>query len=758
MNKFGSWIKWISLTLILSMALPLQAFAAAAYKPVELRSTLQKEMAYYNTTEFAALPVSQEVNEAFQTSLEIPDNVELLKSIGDAHVKAFARDGDTLWAGTDRGVIRFNFKEKDKADYVQYMNGPRYLYNSTGGNDSDIVTGLASDGNNGIWIRNVNGVVHVTMTERTLKGKADIYEEMTRAIIDRRGMTSDGPYQIVDGAYVGNPGTKDNDGLWTAEYVLGEIYRYMTAKKENNTTEMAKAKEAATRGAKAVMLLSSIAGRGDGFPARSYVINDPNNPLNERNTISGGLWFEKTGVEIDGKKYAVAVKSKDSVKASKYIVDEAHAEEAKAAYLTATGRSYESDYGEQVSPVVLDKNNSNNVVWQLKSEIKEELDPMLSKLYTDEGYTDQQVIYKADTSSDEVVGHFLLFYYAGRYLFDGTGAEDEHLKKLTIEFADRMMHHIVTSGFILKDATGLSTSWSKWFAEYYWEWEGHDPANGHAYGYEDAPLNSIELMSFLKSSIYLTSLDETYSEHNALYRQVYDDLWNRDYDPEVDGDGKGYIRMAEDYIRRRLNIVDVEFEGYEGMQGILDRRDWPLTINYSDENLFSLSFLPLIDNELQENPDSQRVTDLRRILDDWWINMEREKNPLYTFIYQYTNQHKANVDLQGASWFLYRLPQVQNNMASNNFYRDDVLLLADYNMRDDDNYQTNRRLAPDETRLIKFNNNPFVVWENVTNQDMSTPELVTYNGTNYNSGSMYSSTWFTLPYWMGRYYGMMQGE
>ncbi len=49
--------------------------------------------------------------------------------------------------------------------------------------------------------------------------------------------------------------------------------------------------------------------------------------------------------------------------------------------------------------------------------------------------------------------------------------------------------------------------------------------------------------------------------------------------------------------------------------------DYTLTINYSDEELYALAILPLVDSEF----DTNKRTIILRSFDQLWDNMQREK-------------------------------------------------------------------------------------------------------------------------------------
>lgn len=784
--KYARSLTALPLAAIFALAVPLQAFADnnlpldTSYKAAVIGDTYQKAMDYYSLDEFnASADLTDEARKAVLQGLDasqaVPGDREIVKTIGADQVTAFAQEGDTLWIGTTKGLQRINVKEGDKRDYTQYFAGPRYLYNG-----DDQVTGLYPDGDNGVWVRNSRGIVHIQMTKRSLKDKADTYEQLTKAVNDRFGMIGeDVAYSRSGDEYAGRPTTNDNDGLWTSEYAIGEIYRYLTAKQEGDAAEAAAAKADATRAAKAVMLLAQVSGRGNGFVARSYIMEGDAQP--------NGFWFKKVKAE-DGSAYGVAVDTSDAGKKDTLaIADPDLVAEAKAAYKAATGNDYEADYpGKDIFPVIKSKSDGS-VVWQLKSPIVEEVDPMLAELYGG-NENDYKVIYKADTSSDEVNGQMALLYFAAKYLFDGTGEEDAHLKELAIEFADRIVKGIVTNGFAMIDATGNPTTWARWNATYFapqidytLNTEGVPPGEYEG-GYE-SDVNADEIVSFVKTAIYLTSLDmDKYGEDNALFRDVYDKLWtprsdggsydNNDASYTDETSGIGYIDIMKQYIERKKNVLSSDFDDYPGINSAIHASgNWRLAVNFSDENLFAVAFLPLIDIEMNEDPNSDRVAQLREVFDQWWANMKDENNPFYIYLYQKTYPERTDADLGTAAWALSRMPQYRVNFPVNNSMRKDALLVKYFNYRDYTKINgdrkgvvsTSRPLPLDETDTHKFNSSPFTAFSGYTNATVLNNDYVDYtkvqyNNVSYTSGSMESGTWFLLPYWMGRYYGMLKEQ
>jgi hypothetical protein len=284
---------------------------------------------------------------------------------------------------------------------------------------------------------------------------------------------------------------------------------------------------------------------------------------------------------------------------------------------------------------------------------------------------DHRYEWKADTSSDEIVGHF----YAYGLCYDLL--PDNELKQRVRGAAARIMDHILEHGYNLIDVTGKPTTWGKWSREYF-------ATRG---GRPDSPLNALELLSFLRTAAHITG-DPKYERE---YRKVAFDL--------------KYLDQAKRYLELREEI------------------------NYSDEELAMLSFDPLFRYE----KDGGIRASYQDALQQWWKNIEREKNPLWTYMYA-ASKPVTTPDLDSAEWMLQRIPMdmiewtvtappdVELNGGADRFRAQQATIL----------------IAPDERPVMKWNSNPFRV-----------------SGGNGGRGED-DGAFFLLPYWIGRYYGYLK--
>lgn len=286
---------------------------------------------------------------------------------------------------------------------------------------------------------------------------------------------------------------------------------------------------------------------------------------------------------------------------------------------------------------------------------------------------DGQYYWKADTSSDEIVGHFFIFSIAYDLL------PDEGLRKRIAETAGRIMDHIIDHGYHLVDLDGKPTRWGFWSPERLQK----EP--------EERALNSLQLLSFLKTTEHITGG----ARYTAEYRKVATEL--------------GYTNWIT-----RLN-------------------EWRTEMNYSDEELALLPYYCIF----QYEKDPAMLKAYRAGVDEWWKNIQREDNPLWTFVYL-TGQPEARVNLAGAVWTLNRMPMETIEWTVRNSHRQDIVWASA-----PDRFGRREALTllpPDERPVMKWNGNPFVV-----------------DGGNGGRGED-DGTAFLLPYWMGRHHRFLVGE
>ena len=830
MNLHGKRILSLVLTgtILTSTCLPAMASGAQddlAVNQTKAYETIQLEAAPTKVMEYVATQTPEGV-----VWVENADAISLLPAAAtedDVTCAVKATDG-AVWIGTKNGLMRMDLTEKDPRDMVQYFAGNRYLYNG-----DDHVTGLAADDNGGVWVRNASGSVHIKMVSMTMEERTYFYEKMANDVNDRRGMITDSntfSYDPATDEYTQTfVNTNDNDGLWTAMYAMGEIMRYQTLKNEGaDEAQIAAAKKTATRATKAVLLLDYISGRGNGFPCRSYMLTSEARAAVGPNgmQLENGFWFEKrmlnegeeypepiidelkqegkepigiatvriTGDSLNKRGSQIFAQDTDynGLGLSQSSIDTFNTVRAEGNKL---GTDIVSSNRNQVFPVMYEGVNvgtegssipgefdPSKVKFRLTAPIYERIPQAFNELFPDsaigaDGYIDEsQIVYKADTSSDEVDGHYALFLTAYRYLCDE--AEDAELKDMVAEACIRMTDLILEDDrYYIVDATGKATQWSRWLSRYFNDsldlmkdqdaWElyriGVDE-NGEdalSYGYEDGPLNALEVMAALKVAAYIAE-EENDAAHAGTYNAAYLQCFESPYsggtipnDPNAYVNGKGYMDMALEYVERRVvrqnndaycdndnKVVDEYTPGNKIFNNAY-HQDWTQYVNYSDEELGWFPVYCLI--TLEDNSD--RYGKIVEAFDQWYDGQEeREENPFYTFLYQLAHPEKNDVDLQSAIRYFYRSPLVRNNWMQARGDRQDVLYIEAGNR--DKKAQTNYALPLDEMNIGKDNGNPFTRYAGYGSS--------IGNAGAYTAGGLDCCTVFTLPYWLGRYYGIIE--
>jgi len=256
---------------------------------------------------------------------------------------------------------------------------------------------------------------------------------------------------------------------------------------------------------------------------------------------------------------------------------------------------------------------------------------------------DGEYDWKGDTSSDEIVGHMFLYSIATDLL------PDAELKKHIVETTARIMDRILQNGYDLVDAAGKPTTWGKWSPAYL------EKAKG------DSPLNSLELLSFLKSAAHITGSRKYQREYKKVALKM------------------GYAQLSTRYLQLREEI------------------------NYSDEELAMLAFYGLF---RYESDTKMREQYYGPALNAWWQNEAREENPLWTFIYGAAHP-KSSIDMESAARTLYRMPLDTIDWRVRNSYRKDLLM--DNTLDRFQHRQARTKLPPDELPAMKWNGNPFVI-------------------------------------------------
>jgi hypothetical protein len=118
---------------------------------------------------------------------------------------------------------------------------------------------------------------------------------------------------------------------------------------------------------------------------------------------------------------------------------------------------------------------------------------------------DGKYLWKCDTSSDELAGHF--FFYG---IYYDLVAKTEEEKQAVREVVGDIMDHFIRHGYKLTDYDGKVTRWGDFSPEYF----------NSVYGYDQRGLNSMMMLSFLNVAKHVTG-NKKYDEAAQILRDKY---------------------------------------------------------------------------------------------------------------------------------------------------------------------------------------------------------------------------------------------
>ena len=444
-------------------------------------------------------------------------------------IRCIRQIGKAVWFGTPKGA--FAMQPDGRIDYYASR---RWLV-------SDEVIDISKGPDNSVLILSRDGLSIVGFGRMTLQQKARHFDRLTRSRHIRHGFNSalamSKPGDLSTGTLVDS----DNDGLWTAMYLAGELFRYAATDSPDALQNCYESFEAMER--------LSYVNHMKGHPSRS---------------------FERAG-------YQMSDKSR----------------------------------------------------WQPAA--------------------DPNWIWKATTSSDEIVGHFFAYSIFAEEI------PDEKWRGRAVTLMDDIMDHIVRNDWYLIDYDGKPTLWGKWNPDY---------VNGFPKQVGDRRLNSIEIIAFLQTAYHFTGKE--------IYKEKAFELFDK----------HGYL----DNIMIPISKIGL-------VRGIDLTTEW----NHSDDELAFLSYWNLYKYAFSEELREK----YRQAIKEHWEIERPEKNPLWNLIYAMTGA--AEFDLEQTIWGLKEFPLDMIGWSVSNSHRKD-LEFVERNFR---NQTTQTVLPPDERPMSKYNGNAF---------------------------------------------------
>lgn len=256
---------------------------------------------------------------------------------------------------------------------------------------------------------------------------------------------------------------------------------------------------------------------------------------------------------------------------------------------------------------------------------------------------DGKWLWKGDTSSDEICGHFF-----GYYIFYEYVAQTDEERRRVAELARRVMDYMIDGGYNLRDTDGTPTRWGVW---------NPDTLLNNGDWRAERPVNATEILAFLKTTAYLTG-DEKYERE---YRRLIDEY--------------GFLEFA----RAPKPIHPAE------------RTD-------IDSSLLALVFPALLGIEKDEDLRAA----YREGLHQWFGQVKNDHNPFFNFICGAYGVEAFNAEACVA--FLRDAPLDLIYWTVDNREREDLKLVRYPELY---NWQVDRLLPPSERYTMRWDKNPY---------------------------------------------------
>ena len=258
---------------------------------------------------------------------------------------------------------------------------------------------------------------------------------------------------------------------------------------------------------------------------------------------------------------------------------------------------------------------------------------------------DGKLLWKSDTSSDEIDGHFFAFYAYWEHI----AKRDKEESALIQKQISTVMNYIVDNNYQLIDWDGGRTRWGFWNPELLNDDPEHYIENG---------LNAAQILSFLKVSYYITG-DKKFKEHY-------------------------------DYL--------VTEHGYLG-NVLLEKKVFPDENNHSDNQLGFCALYPLL--QLEFDPKARNA--LQRTVRRHYQTLSRDGSAFFYFAAATIDLDY--VDIKSAVVNLRQIPTDRKQWKMVNSNRKDIVW-SPFKSRFDREQLLNV-LPADERNWGKWNGNPY---------------------------------------------------
>jgi hypothetical protein len=253
-------------------------------------------------------------------------------------------------------------------------------------------------------------------------------------------------------------------------------------------------------------------------------------------------------------------------------------------------------------------------------------------------------LWKTDTSSDELDGHYFAWY-----VYHELVADEEERKEIAA-VCRAVTDRILKDGLLYIRPDGKRTTWGVWAPEY---------LNDNPWWWQERALNAMEILSHLRVAYHICG--------DPRYKDKYEELIQKHH----------YLLNAAE---GRVNHP-------------------PEAINHSDDELWFLAYYPIV--MLEKEPSRRALIQLS--IERSWRAIRPERSPLYNFIYGLATGKPC--DVEEAVQTLQRWPWDLRGWEVRNSHRTDLVISSSRSRAGW--LISTTPLPPDERQGLKWNANPY---------------------------------------------------
>ena len=300
-----------------------------------------------------------------------------------------------------------------------------------------------------------------------------------------------------------------------------------------------------------------------------------------------------------------------------------------------------------------------------------------------------------ETSSDEMTGH----YFAYGIYYDLVADEDE--KKKIAQVVKTITDHILENNFHLTDVDGVPTTWANWEPEL---------LNNDDRWFYERGTNSLEMLSFLKTTYHVTGEEK--------YNEVFDMLINK--------------------YHYAMNCMQYKIEDGH--------------VAHIDDQLDFTNIYPLLiytDNEAQKEI-------FKMGLNHHFEYEKVERSPMFNIVYGSLTNNSCDIENAAKSLSEINLDFIR--WPAYNSYRKDIVWDTEQEAKGIP-AQLKYPVEYSSRVLVHYDGNQFVCdsgaeeFVNINNKIVNCTSTLPSSGATGMSASM--PYIYLLPYWMGRYHGLL---